>query len=81
MEKFLGEHRFVAGDEVTIADISCIATISTLVNFVHIDEIKYPKMYAWFNVMKSLDFYIAENAEGSELFSKMIKEKIASVKN
>ncbi|KAL5292740.1 GstE2.2 family protein [Megaselia abdita] len=81
MEKFLGQTKFIAGDNVTIADISCVATVSTLVNFVEITPSDYPKLHKWFNVMKGLEFYKKENQIGSEWFSSMIKEKIANVKS
>lgn len=81
MEKFLEETKFIAGDNVTIADISCVATVSTLVNFVGITHLEFPNLHKWFESMKNFEFYKNENEIGAEWFSSMIEEKIASVKS
>lgn len=81
MEKFLSQTNFIAGDKVSIADISCVATISTLINFVQISPSEHPNLHKWFKTMEPFDFYKMENKSGSDWFSSMIKEKIESVKN
>ncbi|XP_023175015.2 glutathione S-transferase 1-like isoform X2 [Drosophila hydei] len=77
MVLFLGQtkedHEYIAGDQLTIADFSLISSISSMVAYVEIDPVKYPKLRAWMRRMEQLPVY-AENAEGARLFIASVKK-------
>lgn len=66
MERFLENGKYLCGDNLSIADISCIATLTSMDSFLPIEEDKYPKLVKWINTMKEFPFYEA-NREGAEL--------------
>ncbi|XP_075167069.1 glutathione S-transferase 1-like [Haematobia irritans] len=73
LEHLLEKHEYLCGNEMTIADICCIATISAVVTNVPIDEKMNPKLYAWLNRMRSKSFYDDDGAEGLQ---KLVMEKL-----
>ncbi|KAG5872121.1 hypothetical protein JTB14_013441 [Gonioctena quinquepunctata] len=76
LEAFLERTKYVAGDEMTIADFSIWTTITNSSNFFAVDEIKYPKITAWMNLMQSLP-YQELNAVGGQLFKELILKSLA----
>lgn len=75
VEAFLNQedHEYIAGDQLTIANFSLISSISSMVAYVEIDPVKYPKLRAWMRRMEQLPVY-AENAEGARLFIASVKK-------
>ncbi|XP_044270057.1 uncharacterized protein LOC123014839 [Tribolium madens] len=59
LEKFLTVNTFVALGQMTIADFSLVATVSTIDIIVPIDAKKYPKITAWIKKMQALPYYAA----------------------
>ncbi|XP_062534421.1 glutathione S-transferase D2-like [Armigeres subalbatus] len=51
LEAFLGKTRYVAADHLTIADISLVATVSTL-DICYFDRSKFDKVAAWHDACK-----------------------------
>lgn len=74
IEAFLKEHDYVAGDKLTIADFSLISSISSVVAYLEIDPVKYPKLSAWVKRLEQLPYYSA-NSEGAQLFVANVKSK------
>nr|QBQ58119.1 glutathione S-transferase epsilon [Mythimna separata] len=72
LEKYLQKNKFVAGDHLTIADVSIVASISTLAVIVPVDE-KYAKVNAWWNLLKEEDWYKKANVPGLTQFEGFIK--------
>lgn len=56
---------FVVGNSMTIADFSCVSTISTVMGVVPLDEDRHPRIYAWLERMKSLPYYEEANGGGA----------------
>lgn len=75
MENFLANGKFLCGNDMSIADISCIATLTSMDTFLPIDGAKYPKLVEWVKTMKALPFY-EHNKEGAELVQKIMWEKM-----
>nr|QLI62210.1 glutathione S-transferase 14 [Streltzoviella insularis] len=75
-EKFLADSPWLAGDAVTIADICCVATISTLNEVLSIDKVTYPNLTAWMERCSEEDFYKKGNVPGLNIFRQLIKSKI-----
>jgi len=49
---------------MTIADISIVATLSTVNLVQSVDNEKFPLLAAWFNKMRSYQFYVNGNIPG-----------------
>ncbi len=79
MENFLNDGNFLCGKDMCIADISCIATLSSMDSFSPIDGAKYPKLVEWVKTMKALPFY-EYNKEGAELVQKIMWAQIEANK-
>lgn len=71
MERFLENGKFLCGDNLTIADISCIATLSSMDSFLPIEEVTYPKLCKWIETMKAFPFYEV-NRKGAELCQELM---------
>lgn len=81
MEAFLEKGKYVCGNEITIADFCCIATISSIhPKIAVIDPEKFPKLYAWTKRMEAIQFYASENAEGAAAFQKSLLGTVAKRK-
>ncbi|XP_055836793.1 glutathione S-transferase 1-like [Episyrphus balteatus] len=70
LEKFLENSNYVAGENVTIADFSILATVSSLNYLVPIDGKKFPKVMQWMELMTKLPYYERGNELGLALFAK-----------
>ncbi|KAJ2938117.1 hypothetical protein O0L34_g3691 [Tuta absoluta] len=79
LEKYLEKSTFVATDHVTVADIACVATISTLNLLVPIDG-KYVKIHAWWNKLKEFEWYQKGNVEGLTMIEGFLKNVLNVVK-
>ncbi|KPJ12893.1 Glutathione S-transferase 1 [Papilio machaon] len=75
-EKFLTK-RWVAGDELTLADIFFMASISSLNEILPIDAATFPKLTAWLNRCKELDYYKKMNESGTVQLGALVKSKLA----
>lgn len=53
LNAFLEENQWVAGDQITIADFCCGATVSSLNHFVPVDKEKYPNTFKWLTNFES----------------------------
>ena len=73
LETFMGAHKFIAGNEMTIADLSVVTSVAYIDAFVPIQKEKYAKLFAWFKTMKKLPYYEKVNAEGMQLLKEKIK--------
>lgn len=52
LNAFLEQDEWIAGDQITIADFSVAATLSSLILVVPLDRDKYPKVAKWFAKME-----------------------------
>lgn len=75
MERFLENGKFISGDNVSIADISCITTLSSMDSFLPIEENEFPKLVQWINTMKAFPFYEV-NREGAQLCQELMWNKL-----
>jgi len=62
---FLAKSKWVAGESVTLADISLATTISSLDAMLPIDDVKYPKVRQWLEAADALDYFCV-NKQGKE---------------
>jgi len=78
LENFLKESPYLCGEDLTIADFCCIATITSVNDVARIDEYKFPKVLAWMKRLAELPYYQSTNAEGAEELKQLFKEKLAA---
>ncbi|XP_044270690.1 glutathione S-transferase 1-1-like [Tribolium madens] len=78
LETFLEGKVWIAGDSVTIADYSLIATVSTLNAFVSIDTKKYRKLSKWVLQCENLPEYEV-NRKGLMEVHNILKNKLSIV--
>lgn len=72
-EKYLEVTPYMAANHLTLADISCGATLSALDCIIPIDK-KYVKINDWWNRLKNESWYKKENEPGLKLFDGFIKQ-------
>uniref|UniRef100_A0A0K8TY79 Glutathione S-transferase 1 n=1 Tax=Bactrocera latifrons TaxID=174628 RepID=A0A0K8TY79_BACLA len=75
VNKFLQDHPYVAGDNLTIADLSLIASISSMHAYIDSDATKYPNLVAWIKRLEKLPYYEKANGNGVKQFIELIKSK------
>ncbi|XP_001974676.2 uncharacterized protein LOC6546577 [Drosophila erecta] len=73
VETFLAGHDYIAGDRLTIADFSLISSITSLVAFVDIDRVKYPRISEWVKRLEQLPYYEEANAKGARELGAILK--------
>ncbi|CAH0596447.1 unnamed protein product [Chrysodeixis includens] len=76
-ERFLSRSPWLAGDQLTLADICCVSTISSMDIVVPIEEATYPNLYKWFKRCSEFDFYKKKNVPGLEIMRGYVKAKLA----
>lgn len=76
IEAFLERGPYLCGNELTIADFCCVATISSLGQYGGSMN-KYPKLMGWLNRMAELPYYKSLCGDGGELLIKTVGEMIA----
>lgn len=76
VEKFLSTTPWMAGDQITLADICCVSTLSTMNEVQPIDVKKYPQLGAWLDRCSQQEFYIKENILGIEKFIELMNSKL-----
>ena len=82
-EDFLKQSGFIAGTQnISIADFSFLANISTLKDFGVFDPKEYPDLMAWMErCKKNVKNYEKNNQEGSEGLGNVFKSALDKIKN
>ena len=76
LNDFIGNNKYVAGNELTIADISYLATISSLAINDYKDLDEFPNVKNWFfRVQKELPYFEEINGKVPELLKQLIASK------
>lgn len=76
MEAFLKDKKWIAGDEMSIADLCALATVATLELLVPIEESEYPLLFDWLKRGKELPYFEETNKEGLESIGAYFKSKL-----
>nr|QBQ58118.1 glutathione S-transferase delta [Mythimna separata]WAS27866.1 glutathione S-transferase [Mythimna separata] len=74
-EKFLTSP-WLAGDELTLADICCVSTLSSMNVISPIDGNLFPNLSDWFERCTQQEFYKKGNEAGLEQFKGLVKLKL-----
>lgn len=57
LEVFLSKDNYVAGSNLTVADFSCVTTVTIILLIVPYEESRYPKLLAWIDRLSKLPYY------------------------
>ncbi|XP_055921905.1 glutathione S-transferase 1-like [Eupeodes corollae] len=79
MEAFLEDGTHMAGNSLTIADLSILPSLSSLDLIVPVDSTKWPKLNSWLDLMKKLPYYEEVNVEGLRVIGEMLKSMLESM--
>lgn len=71
-EKYLVKE-YIAGSELTLADISCVATLSSLDCIIPINK-KYAKLHDWWGRLQRESWYQRINEPGLKIFGRFMKQ-------
>ncbi|XP_075148965.1 glutathione S-transferase 2-like [Haematobia irritans] len=74
LNTFLSESKYVAGDSLTLADLSILASMTTM-EVAELDFSKYEHVAKWYDGLKNSAPGAAENWEGVEEFKNFLKSK------
>lgn len=77
VEKFLENHKYVAGDDLSIADFAIVTSISSFSTIVPFDKSKCPRITSWLKHMEKLPYYDEVNKPGLDMFKGMIASKLS----
>jgi len=72
----LQEHKWLAGDSVTLADFSAITSVTSLECVIPINASKYPNLVAWIKRAQELPYYNV-NQKGLEDFKVLMQNLMA----
>ncbi|KAB0796128.1 hypothetical protein PPYR_10189 [Photinus pyralis] len=76
LEIFLGDHDYVAGDSLTIADLSIVAHLASLSGLIPIAQNKYRRLSKWMHRMQQLPYYEEANQVGSDKLVGFLQSKL-----
>lgn len=84
LETFLAVDPYLAGDHLTIADLSIIASVTQATIKVKLDADKYPKILAWIERLEQLPYFHDTNtvnvANFAIFFEGMLARNVAALK-
>nr|AHH02311.1 glutathione-S-transferase E4 [Anopheles gambiae] len=67
---------YIVGNEMTLADLSCIASIASMHAIFPIDAGKYPRLAGWVERLAKLPYYEATNRAGAEELAQLYRAKL-----
>ena len=72
LEEFLSGHPWLAGDDMSIADLSILATVATADLFIPVEADRFPQLSDWLKTGKELPYFEECNAVGLAKFKDML---------
>ncbi|CAG9761828.1 unnamed protein product [Ceutorhynchus assimilis] len=76
LNNFLENKNYLTGDSLTIADLCCVATVSTATVITPISTEKYPNLSQWYRTCKNLDYYEEANGVGLNKLDALVEQKL-----
>ncbi|KAI8038787.1 glutathione S-transferase 1 [Drosophila gunungcola] len=73
LEHCLAGGDFLVGNHLTIADLSCIASVSTAEAFAPIEADQFPRLVEWVKRLQALPYYQKTNQEGLDMLVGLVK--------
>lgn len=66
LNRFVENSAYVCGDEMTIADLTLIATVSSMTEIAPLDEERHAAALEWIDRMSQLPYYEEANGQGAK---------------
>ncbi|KAJ8979581.1 hypothetical protein NQ317_019156 [Molorchus minor] len=79
LETLLERNTYVAGESLTLADLSIVATVSSANALVPIPSNRFPKITDWLSRMQALPYYGEANQTGLDKFVGMVKKQTSLI--
>uniref|UniRef100_A0A8D8IBG7 glutathione transferase n=1 Tax=Culex pipiens TaxID=7175 RepID=A0A8D8IBG7_CULPI len=76
LEDILENSGYVAGKGLSIADFSCVTSISSMMKVIPMERERYPRIYDWLDRLKTLPYYEEANGGPAELHGAMVAKKL-----
>ncbi|XP_019878058.1 glutathione S-transferase 1 [Aethina tumida] len=76
LDTFLKDRPYLSGDCLTIADLCCVATVSTATIITPISTEKYPNLSTWYKTCKNLPYYEEANGVGLNKLDALVELKL-----
>lgn len=76
LNAFLENNEWLAGDDVTLADISMLSTMSTVDIIIPVEEEKFPKLHDWLQRGKQLPYFEDSQSKGLDMAKAFVEEKL-----
>ncbi|XP_017868946.1 PREDICTED: glutathione S-transferase E14 [Drosophila arizonae] len=73
MERYLDGQKYMAGDQLTLADVSIVTTLSTVHLMFPVEAERWPQLQRWFATMQQLDAYEV-NQRGVEKLRDIVQQ-------
>ncbi|CAD7083103.1 unnamed protein product [Hermetia illucens] len=80
LNTFLASEPYLVGNSLTVADLCCLSTVTTLNIFIPIDATKFPKLSQWVDKLTKLPYYNTANKPGIDAFARAVGQKAAEGK-
>lgn len=74
LEGFLANGNYLCGNELTVADLCAVASVSSINQIAIIDPVKYPRITAWLERLSKLPYYKKQNGVGADKLQQLVKE-------
>lgn len=81
LETYLEQTKFLASDNMTVADLSIFAWMESMIQVVTFTETDYPKITQWMKNMRKLPYYQEANKNGADLHIKLFNDALKRNKN
>ena len=76
LDKFLRDKNYLIGPSLTVADLCCVATVSTATIITPIATQKYPNLSTWYRTCKNLPYYEQGNGVGLNKLDALVELKL-----
>ncbi|RZB41566.1 GST C domain containing protein, partial [Asbolus verrucosus] len=76
LDRFLQNKNFLTGPNLTVADLCCVATVSTATIITPISTEKYPNLSTWYRTCKNLPYYEQTNGVGLNKLDALVELKL-----
>jgi len=77
LEGFLTSNDYLCGNELTVADLCAIATVSSVYEIAPIHADEYPRLAAWVARLQQLPHYEEKNGKGASGLRQLFKDMAA----
>lgn len=74
IDRFVSQSAYVCGDDLTIADLALLSSVSSINEIVAIDPVKYPNLTKWFENLRKLPYYQQANEVGAKGVQQLFRD-------